>query len=55
MEESEETRQRLLDALFEIEGDEAMEAGEDPVSERGNLAADIVALISYSPPEDPEE
>lgn len=51
----EETRQKLLKELFEIEVDEVMEAGDGPVSKRGRLAADIVTLISYTPPEEAEE
>lgn len=55
VEENEKIRQKLLDELFEIEVDEVMSAGKDPVSNRGKMAADIVTFISYAPPEEAEE
>ena len=47
-----EISHKLLEELFEIEVDEVMASEGDPVSDRGKMAADIVTLISYSPPEE---
>ena len=54
-ETNEPLRQKLLDELLDIEGDEISAAGPDRLpAKRGQLAADLLTLLCYPAPE-PEE